>query len=54
MTCPSLSPLFIPRLLDDSDLEVFHFSSYGKDLMKAAKCSPDAFVQLVLQLARFK
>jgi len=39
---------------EDTDSEVFFFREYGKDFMKSANCSPDAFVQLALQLAYYK
>jgi len=42
------------RLSDDTDVEVFSFKPYGKDFMKASKCSPDGFVQMALQLAYFR
>ena len=49
-----LTRRLIFSLLDDSDLEVFNFTSYGKTFMKQAKCSPDAYVQMVLQLTYYK
>lgn len=36
------------------DLRVQAFQGYGKGLIKKFKCSPDAFVQLVIQLAYHK
>ena len=36
------------------DLRVLQFLGYGKDLIKSFGCSPDAFVQMIIQLAYFK
>lgn len=36
------------------DLRVQAYQGYGKGLIKKFKCSPDAFVQMVIQLAYFK
>lgn len=42
-------------LLDsDNDLEVFNFSTYGKEFIKSCRCSPDAWLQMSLQLTMFK
>ncbi|KAJ7707599.1 acyltransferase ChoActase/COT/CPT [Mycena rosella] len=42
-------------IIDDSDANVFWFQEYGTDWIKAAlKQSPDAYIQMVLQLAYFK
>ncbi|XP_074854032.1 carnitine O-palmitoyltransferase 1, liver isoform isoform X2 [Carettochelys insculpta] len=41
-------------LADDVDFYSFLFDSFGKDLIKKAKISPDAFVQLSLQLAHYR
>ena len=42
------------RLDASADVEVFDFTDYGKDFMKGVKCSPDAFCQMILQLAYYK
>ena len=36
------------------ELRVQSFQAYGKGLIKKFKCSPDAYVQMVIQLAYFK
>jgi len=39
---------------DMFDLRVQYFQGYGADLMKRFKCSPDAYIQMLLQLAYYK
>lgn len=42
-------------LIADSDLTVLHFKDFGLDFIKkVGKVSPDAFVQMAIQLAYFK
>nr|XP_032628998.1 carnitine O-palmitoyltransferase 1, liver isoform isoform X3 [Chelonoidis abingdonii] len=41
-------------LADDVDFYSFPFDAFGKGLIKKAKISPDAFVQLSLQLAHYR
>lgn len=41
-------------LADDVDFHSFSFDTFGKGLMKKTKTSPDAFVQLALQLAHYR
>ncbi|KAM4667485.1 carnitine O-palmitoyltransferase 1, liver isoform 2-T11 [Amazona ochrocephala] len=41
-------------LADDVDLSSFYFDTFGKGLIKKTKTSPDAFVQLALQLAHYR
>ncbi|KAI5814607.1 acyltransferase ChoActase/COT/CPT [Pyronema omphalodes] len=36
------------------DLRVLQYLAYGKNLIKKFKCSPDAYVQMIIQLAYFK
>lgn len=36
------------------DLRVLAFHGYGKGLIKKFRCSPDAYVQMIIQLAYFK
>ncbi|KIJ62738.1 hypothetical protein HYDPIDRAFT_114433 [Hydnomerulius pinastri MD-312] len=42
------------ELVGQHDMEVLHYEGYGKDLMKKFKASPDAWAQLVKQLAFHK
>ncbi|XP_037547050.1 choline O-acetyltransferase-like [Nematolebias whitei] len=41
-------------LVNNFDMEVFTFKTYGKDFIKKQKMSPDAFIQVALQLAFYK
>jgi carnitine O-palmitoyltransferase 1 len=41
-------------LMDDVVLRVDAYSKYGKDFVKRCRVSPDAFVQLAMQLAYFR
>lgn len=41
-------------LIAQHELKVQAYQAYGKGLIKKFKCSPDAYVQMVLQLAYFK
>ncbi|KAK4686029.1 hypothetical protein P7C73_g4101, partial [Tremellales sp. Uapishka_1] len=40
--------------LKDDAKKMVHFTDYGKNLMKTNKASPDAWVQMVMQLAFFR
>ena len=42
------------ELLGDHHMKVFHYEGYGKNLMKQHKISPDAWAQMVKQLAFHK
>lgn len=41
-------------LLNDVDLHIYVHDSFGKGVMKKARVSPDAFIQMALQLAYFR
>ncbi|XP_030071630.1 carnitine O-palmitoyltransferase 1, muscle isoform isoform X2 [Microcaecilia unicolor] len=41
-------------LADDVDFQCSQFSDFGKGLIKRCKTSPDAFIQIALQLAHFR
>ena len=40
--------------IDDFDLAVGRWNTYGKEVCKKAKCSPDAWIQMAMQLAYFR
>ncbi|KAE8750338.1 hypothetical protein FOCC_FOCC002898 [Frankliniella occidentalis] len=40
----------IDSMIDDLDFYVYRFNDYGKEFIKSCKCSPDAYIQLALQL----
>lgn len=42
------------RLVNNLDMEVVVFKDYGKEYIKKLRMSPDAFVQVALQLAFYK
>jgi carnitine O-acetyltransferase len=42
------------KLVDAHELRVLHYDAYGKDFIKQFKISPDAWAQLVKQLAFYK
>ena len=41
-------------LADSVDLHIFMYDVYGKGFMKKAKTSPDAYIQMALQLAYYR
>ncbi len=43
-----------PRQIDNLDLSILHFESFGKNFAKSQRLSPDAFVQIAMQLAFYK
>ncbi|CAG8568154.1 1596_t:CDS:2 [Ambispora leptoticha] len=45
----------IKLIVEDSDAVILHYYEYGADFIKkTGKCSPDAYLQMVLQLAYYK
>jgi len=40
--------------IHDLDMTAFSFSQFGKNLIKSCKVSPDAFIQVAMQLAYFR
>lgn len=42
------------KILSDVDLHVEHFADYGKRVIKKCRVSPDAYLQMALQLAYFR
>ncbi|XP_030610106.1 choline O-acetyltransferase b [Archocentrus centrarchus] len=44
----------LQRVVKNLDMDVFKFKDYGKEFIKKQKMSPDAFIQVALQLAFFK
>lgn len=43
-----------PRLVKNLDMNVHKFCDYGKEFIKKQKMSPDAYVQVALQLAYYR
>lgn len=39
---------------NDLDLVVLVFRDFGKGKIKSGKCTPDAFMQMAIQLANYK
>uniref|UniRef100_A0A8D0CNX8 carnitine O-palmitoyltransferase n=1 Tax=Sander lucioperca TaxID=283035 RepID=A0A8D0CNX8_SANLU len=49
------SSLTVARTLaDDVDSHIFPFKDFGKGLIKKCRTSPDAFIQIALQLAQYR
>nr|XP_019938358.1 PREDICTED: choline O-acetyltransferase-like [Paralichthys olivaceus] len=44
----------LQRLVNNLDMDVFKFTAYGKEFIKRQNMSPDAFIQVALQLAFYK
>ncbi|KAF9799184.1 hypothetical protein SFRURICE_006444 [Spodoptera frugiperda] len=42
------------KLLNDVDLRILMYTKYGKGFMKSCRVSPDAFIQLILQLSYYR
>ncbi|XP_076466098.1 carnitine O-palmitoyltransferase 1, liver isoform-like [Babylonia areolata] len=48
------SRLVASQLIEDVDFHLFMYQEYGKGFIKTCKVSPDAFIQLALQLAYYR
>uniref|UniRef100_A0A182F6G1 Choline O-acetyltransferase n=1 Tax=Anopheles albimanus TaxID=7167 RepID=A0A182F6G1_ANOAL len=44
----------VDRRIEDLDFYVYRYKPFGKNFIKACQVSPDAFIQLALQLAYYK
>ncbi|XP_059518078.1 choline O-acetyltransferase [Myotis daubentonii] len=44
----------LQRIVKNLDFVVYKFDNYGKTFIKQQKCSPDAFIQVALQLAFYR
>ncbi|XP_066204893.1 choline O-acetyltransferase isoform X1 [Saccopteryx leptura] len=44
----------LQRIVNNLDFLVYKFDNYGKTFIKQQKCSPDAFIQVALQLAFYR
>uniref|UniRef100_A0A8I5NG15 Choline O-acetyltransferase n=1 Tax=Papio anubis TaxID=9555 RepID=A0A8I5NG15_PAPAN len=44
----------LQRIVKNLDFIVYKFDNYGKTFIKKQKCSPDAFIQVALQLAFYR
>lgn len=42
------------KLIDDIDLRIYVHENYGKGFMKECRLSPDAYLQMALQLAYYR
>lgn len=43
-----------PRFIDNLELYILKFDAFGKNFPKSQKISPDAFVQIAMQLAFYR
>ncbi|XP_023310152.1 choline O-acetyltransferase [Anoplophora glabripennis] len=44
----------LDNLVKDLEVQVYRYTGYGKDFIKACRVSPDVYVQLALQLAYYR
>ncbi|KAM6184855.1 choline O-acetyltransferase [Rhynchocyon petersi] len=52
--CLASSAEKLQRIVKNLDFTVYKFHFYGKTFIKQQKCSPDAFIQVALQLAFYR
>lgn len=45
---------YLHRLVKNLDMDVHKFYDYGKEFIKKQKMSPDAYIQVALQLAYYR
>ena len=45
---------YLPRLVRNLDMNVHKFFNYGKEFIKKQKMSPDAYIQVALQLTYYR
>lgn len=50
----TLAAKSVDRRIADLDFFVYRYRGYGKTFIKGCKVSPDAYIQLALQLAYYK
>lgn len=51
----SLVPIQVAeKLLNDVDLRIYVHDNYGKGFMKQCRLSPDAYIQMAMQLAYYR
>uniref|UniRef100_A0A0V0G650 carnitine O-palmitoyltransferase n=1 Tax=Triatoma dimidiata TaxID=72491 RepID=A0A0V0G650_TRIDM len=48
------SYLSVQKIINDVDLRIYMHTNYGKGFMKTCRISPDAYIQMALQLAYFR
>lgn len=52
MTKKKINLIFLAQyVINDVDLRLYRHDAYGKGFMKKCKVSPDAYIQMALQLA---
>lgn len=44
----------VQKLINDIELRIYVHNEYGKGFMKASAMSPDAYIQMALQLAYYR
>lgn len=54
MTAINEAHVAAQKLLNDVDLRIYVHDHYGKGFMKKCSVSPDAYIQMALQLAYYR